>query len=73
MTDMADGWLMQGTVARYSYEEGHGAIEPDDNHETVHFSADEIRRAHWVKAGQRVAFDVVYGTTGAEAVDIYPL
>jgi cold shock CspA family protein len=69
---MGGGMLLTGTVARVS-PDCRGVIEPDDELDAVYFLPEAIRFTGTLHVGLRVEFDVVYGVTDAEAVDIYPL
>ncbi|WP_368857256.1 cold-shock protein [Bacillus cereus group sp. N28] len=58
--------MRTGTVNRFLEEKGFGFITPDDGGEEVFFSSDALPTfAHkTIKEGQRVEFDIAFGTSG---------
>ena len=70
---MDGGMWLTGTVARFRPEDGRGVIEPDDGQDAVYFLPEAICFTRTLHVGPRVEFDIIYGATGAEAVDIVPL
>ena len=61
---------MQGHVIQFSYTESFGSIHPDDDSGDVRFVASSVEGSRSLQVSERVEFDVIYGPTGPEAVDV---
>jgi CspA family cold shock protein len=66
--------MKYGTVAWFDPRRGVGAIEPDGDDEAtlhVHYSQIDGGGRQSLQENDRVAFRVVDGASGREAVDVY--
>ena len=66
---------MEGTVKWFSAEKGYGFISREDGEGDVfvHFSAIQEEGFRTLEEGQRVSFEIVEGTRGPQAQNVFKI
>ncbi|WP_018132486.1 cold shock domain-containing protein [Effusibacillus pohliae] len=65
---------MQGKVKWFNAEKGYGFIEREDGGDVfVHYSAIQTEGFKTLEEGQLVSFDIVEGTRGPQAANVFKL
>ncbi len=63
--------MEHGHVQQFSSDDGFGVIRPDDDKPDLSFLATSVESSDGLTDGDQVAYEVIYGAKGPEAVDIH--